>query len=230
MLGDGADFVIGQTPDGAPIHHAGYVAARSAMQSLFDTSTQLARTEREAKATDDDRVVRRLRDAATKTVERLGKSADDALNLIHQHHAQAVAQVDDALGIPAARTQVADSLRASDIRSGLRALAPKDRAAAIRQALTDGDREVASAILSAPPVASGINRNEWAGIRMEAERLYADPQVRIRDGLASLREKVDRAGALVFKRFAPLTATGDDAHSRAERSLSALEQQIGGAQ
>ncbi|QYU70315.1 hypothetical protein J4558_09445 [Leptolyngbya sp. 15MV] len=60
--------------------------------------------------------------------------------------------------------------------------------------------------------------------------MFAARESKLRDALGDLRTKLDKAGELTIRRFAKLTAQGDDAHSRAERSLSDLERSIGGAQ
>jgi hypothetical protein len=85
------------------------------------------------------------------------------------------------------------------------------------------DRAVAAAVLSASPWASGLNAEAAGFVRSEAERVFAEPQVRLRDSLSKLRGLVATAGAALEREFGGLVGVGDSPAAKAARSLGALE-------
>lgn len=222
-------FILGVGADGSPTMHDAFTKARATMEAVFTKSTALAEAERTtAQAAAQGRAEpaheRRLKANAERTLGDTRKAVESTLEGIAAHRAQVESSIVDSLGINAARLQVTDSQRASDVRATLRAMSKADRLSALRNAIQEGDVEAVGAVLSASPLASGLSRGELDGLRMDAERRFTPEASALRDNLDKLRQLVAHAGDLTQRRFGRLAGMGDSPSARAERALSALEE------
>jgi hypothetical protein len=220
-------FTLGANADGSPAVHDAFTRARSTMEAVFTKSSALSEAERTLKTATaqqaDPTQERRLRASAARVLGECRKAVEDTLGSISAHRTKAADEITQALGIPAARLQVTDSQRASDVRATLRTMSKADRLSALRNAIQDGDVEAVGAVLSASPLASGLSRGELDGLRGDAERKFAPGAAALRDNLDRLREVIARAGDVTEKRFGPLVGRGNTPAARAEAALSALE-------
>lgn len=218
-------FAIGIDADGKTTHHAAFTAGRAVLAALHDTSLGLGRAEQDIRAAGlDDPVTRdRLQRSANAKMNASRKAAADGLAALQAHTDQVNAQIDTALGIPTARTDVNEAGRASDIRAFIRSLPASERPEAIRRAIHEGDSAVAAAVLSASPYASGINRKELDFARVDAEEKFCAPAVRLRESIGRMIGLVEVAVSSTEARFGPLCGVGDSPAAKAARSLAALE-------
>jgi hypothetical protein len=218
------EFITGMNEAG-PVRHAAFTATRAAMDTLFTTSHALADAERNIRTAglNDPQTADRLRRAATAKMAAARKSASDALANLQCHVDQINAGIDDAFGLPTARVDVCEAGRCADVRAYLRTLPKGERADAIRKAMEDRDVAVVAAVLSASPLASGIDRKTAEFVRTDAERAFAPDAVRLRANIGRLVSVLETAMDSTEKRFAPLTGTGESPAARAARSLAALE-------
>ena len=137
---------------------------------------------------------RRVRDETWKIVEGALGAMDRARQAAGREH-QAIAERTAAPPRPA---DAASAMLASEIRSRLSTMTPRDRKAAIAAALADGDDAVLGAVLNAPPMLSGLGsaaehgvvREQWRRTRHAAD---LDRMERIGRAL----EDMERAGTLV---------------------------------
>lgn len=219
-----APLTIGQATDGSPVLHPALTASRAAMKTMHDSSAALAEAERAIKATNDPAANKRLRAGAEKRLADATKASADALDVIARHREKVCGEIDEALGIPEARTSVTAAMRASDIRAHIRSLGtPAARMEAVRAAISAGDREAAAAALSCSPLALGITQREADTLRDFAEHQFARPLVAIRDGLDKVRGIVENADRITTSRFGSLIGRGDSREARAEAALRNLE-------
>ncbi|GMV71380.1 MAG: hypothetical protein AMXMBFR77_12180 [Phycisphaerales bacterium] len=220
-------FILGANTDGSPVFHDAFTKARATMEAVFTKSRALSEAERALKAATaqqaDPAQERRLRTLAARTLGECRKAVEGALESIGAHRAKADEEITNALGIPAARLQVTDSQRASDVRAALRAMGKAERMAALRSAVQDGDAEAVGAILSASPLAAGLSRTEADNLRADAERRFTPELAAFRSNLDRLREVIVRAGDVTEKRFGSLVGRGNSPAARVEAALSALE-------
>lgn len=223
-------FTLSVNPDGQVVRHAAFTSGRAVLANLFTTSKALSEAERDIKAAGlNDPITRdRLRRAATAKMNAGRKAAADGLAALQAHVDQINAQIDTDLRLPTARVDVCEAGRCSDIRSYIRSLSSRERSEAIRKAIGDGDVDVAAAVLSASPYASGLTRKEAENIRMDAEERFCKPAVRLRESIGRMVTLVETAMNSTERRFGGLCGVGDTPAARAARSLSALE--TGGAQ
>lgn len=222
-----AEFVTGHAADGSAIHDPGFSTARAAFVQASEHAALLAQAagDIERAGLKDPATRDRLRVAASKRMAAAGKTIGDAMDALASRADQVQTIInDEILGISATRTDFGENARAGEIRAYLRSLPEPARAEAVRRAVTgEKDRAVAAAVLSASPWASGLNAETAGFVRSDAERIFAEPQVRLRDSLSKLRALVATAGAALEREFGPLVGVGDSPAAKAARSLGALE-------
>jgi hypothetical protein len=218
-------FNLSVNADGQPVRHPAFTSGRAVLATLFSTSTVLSEAERNIRAAGlNDPVTRdRLQRSATAKMNAARKSGAEGLAALQSHVDQINAGIDESLGLPAARNSLTDAGRCSDVRAYLRSLSSRERPEAIRKAIADGDMDVAAAVLSASPYASGITRKEAEGVRMDAEERFCKPAVRMRENIGRMVSLVETAMNATEQRFGPLCGVGDSKAARAARSLAALE-------
>lgn len=219
-------FTLSTDATGQPVRHAAYTSGRGVLAALYETSTGLASAEQDIKRAglNDPATTDRLRRAATAKMNAARKSASDGLAALQAHVDQINTQIDTDLGIQTARTDVNENARAGEIRSFIRSLPPRERAEAIRRAITEGDKAVAAAVLSGgSPFASGITGKELEFARADAEERFCKPAVQLRESIGKMVGLVETAMNATEKRFGPLCGVGDSPAAKAARSLAALE-------
>lgn len=217
-------FVLSVGTDGKPVHHAAFTSGRGVLDTLHQSSLAMAQAERDIKAAgmNDPATTDRMRRAAKSKMDAARKAVETGVAALTAHRDQVEAGIVEALGIPTARVDVNEAGRASDIRAYLRGLPERQRSEAIRKAIADGDASVAAAVLSASPLASGIDRRSADAMRGEAELKFAGDAVRLRDSIDRMRGLVDTAMGATEKRFARW-GFGNSAAAKAAQSLAALE-------
>lgn len=223
-------FTLSTDATGQPVRHAAYTSGRGVLAALYETSSALSEAERNIKAAglNDPATADRLRRAATAKMNGARKSAADGLAALQGHVDSINQQIDTDLGIPTARTDVNENARAGEIRAYIRSLPERERAEAIRRAISEGDRAVAAAVLSAGSAyASGISRKELEFARVDAEERFCKPAVNLRSSVHRMIGLCETAMNATEQRFGPLCGVGDSPAAKAARSLAALE---GGAQ
>tara|TARA_R110002096_G_scaffold344921_7_gene538205 strand:+ start:171571 stop:172404 length:834 start_codon:yes stop_codon:yes gene_type:complete len=220
------DLVIGHN-DAGPIHDPSITTARAIFTGLSESAALLGDAQAAIKAAglNDPTTRERASKAAGSHMTKAGKLVADGLAAIDARAAQVQVDIDDVhLNIGATRLDINENARAGEVRSYLRSLPKSERLETIRKAITvEKDRAVAAAILSASPLAVGLSSNDVQGLRMDAERVFAPDQVRIRDGIAKVRTSIETAGAAITKRYGEMIGIGDSPAARAARSLAALE-------
>lgn len=218
-------FTLSTDATGQPVRHAAYTSGRGVLAALYETSTGLASAEQDIKRAGltDPATTDRLRRAATAKMNAARKSASDGLAALQAHVDQINTQIDTDLGIPTTRTDVNENARAGEIRQFIRSLPQRERAEAIRRAISEGDKAVAAAVLSASPFASGISRKEQDFARADVEEKFCGPAVQLRESIGKMVGLVETAMNATEKRFGPLCGVGDSPAAKAARSLAALE-------
>lgn len=217
-------LTLGVDATGSPVLHPALVASRSALATMHSAASALTDAEAAIRRTPDPAANKRLRAGAEKRLAEAGKAAASALESLTEHRAKVSGQIEEALGIPEARTSVTAAMRASDIRAHVRTLGtPVARMEALRAAITSGDREAASAALSASPLALGITQREVETLREFAEDQFARPLVSLRSGLDKVRGIVEQAERTTSSRFGSLIGKGDSGEAQKEAALRALE-------
>lgn len=217
-------LTVGVNADGSPVAHPALQASRSAMKTMHTAANALEEAEKAIRQSTDPAANKRLRAGAEKRLAEAAKAASTALESLAQHRAQVEGQIDEVLGIPEARSSVTAAMRASDIRATVRAMGnPTARMEALRAAVLSGDREAASAALSASPLALGVSARDLEGLRQHAESKFAPELVSLRSGLDKVRGLVEVADRTTFARFGSLIGKGDNGEARAEAALRNLE-------
>lgn len=217
-------FTLGVNADGSPVMHDAFHKARASMETLFAKSSALSEADRALKASRiDSAQERRLRAGADKALSDARQSVETALESIAQHRAKTEDEITNALGIPAARTSVTDSMRAADVRRALMALPKTARLDALRAAINEGDVEAVASVLSASPLASGLSRGDLEALKMDAERKFSPKAAALRDNLDRVRSLLANAGDVTERAFGRLAGRGTDPHARAEAALRNLE-------
>lgn len=219
-------FTLSIDANGQPVRHAAFTSGRGVLAALYETSTALADAEANIKRAgmNDPATTDRLRRAATAKMNAARKSASDGLAALQAHVDSINQQIDTDLGIPTATTDVNTNARAGEIRQFIRSLPERERAEAIRKAISEGDKTVAAAVLSGgSPFASGISRKELEFARADAEERFCGPAVRLRESIGKLLGLVETAMSATESRFGPLCGVGDSPAAKAARSLAALE-------
>lgn len=219
-------LIIGHNTEG-PVHDPSVTTARAVFTGLSESASLLGDAAASIKAArlTDSATVDRLNAAAGKHMARASKLISDGLASLDARADQVQAEIDEAhLNIGTTRLDVNENARAGEVRQYLRSLPKSDRLDAIRKAITvDQDRAVAAAVLSASPWAVGLDAKDIAGIRTDAERIFAPDAVRVRDGIGKIRARMEAAGASVVRRYGDMVGVGDTPAARAARSLAALE-------
>jgi hypothetical protein len=165
--------------------------------------------------------VRRLRDLAQKIDKAVAQGGQAAR--LHAGPALASAGRKALKELEAERARIEDAREVADgslQQFWKETFTPKDRATAmqIRDALnrTDererrkralehlDDRDVAAAVLAAPPLASGLSRKEWDTLRMEAERRHAPDLQQSRHLVSEAHERVQGAARVAEEMIAEL--------------------------
>lgn len=218
----GKDFQIGANADG-PVYDPGFSAARQAMQSLRASAELLADAEGAVKGAKDATNERRLRTGAESKLNAARKAMESGLTSIAARREAVEAEIDGALGLVSARTELVPAMRSGEIRAYFQRLSADDRFALGREAIAAGDIETVSAILSVTPIASGLSRDKANMLRMMAEQKFAPGKVALRAGLDKLSSALTRAGGVITDRFGGLVGQGDGRDARAQRALKALE-------
>ncbi len=223
-------LIIGRNTDG-PVYDPALTTARAVFSGLSESATLLSDAQQAIKAArlTDPGTVDRMNAAAGRHMAKAQRLIADGLAAIDARTDQIQAAIDNEhLGINTTRLDVNENARAGEVRQFLRSLSRGERLETIRKAITiDKDRAVAAAVLSASPWAIGLEAREVAGIRMDAERVFAADAVRLREAIGRVRGRLEAAGAAVVKRYGGMVGVGDTAAAKAARSLAALE---GGAQ
>lgn len=223
-------FIIGRQADGTPVFHNAYTAVRSAMQNLFDASKALddAAAQVKAAGVNDPALTDRLRRAAVQRMNAARQAVANALDATRAGVNVANDDIDNHLRIPNHRTDLGSMMRANDVRAYIRSLPENQRADALRKALAEKDVDAIGAVLSASPLASGIDAKTAGYIRADAERVFAGPYVHLRTNIQRLSSLLETAIGTAERRHAGLTGAGDSPTARAARAVEAVE--TGGAQ
>lgn len=217
-------LTVGLNTDGSPVVHPALQSSRAAMKTMHTAANALEEAERAIRKSTDPAASKRLRAGAEKRLAEATKAAATALESLAQHRAQVEGQIDEALGIPEARSSVTAAMRASDIRAHVRSLqTPTARMEALRSAILSGDREAASAALSVSPLALGVSAREVEGLRQHAESKFTPELVSLRSGLDKVRGLVEQAERTTTTRFGSLIGKGDNGEAKAEAALRNLE-------
>lgn len=219
-------LIIGHN-DSGPVYDPAITTARAVFNGLSESATLLGDAQAAIKAAGlTDPITRdRASKAAGKHMTRAEKLVFDGLAQIDARADQIQDEIDNThLNIAATRMDLTENARAAEIRSYLRSLPRSQRLDAIRKAVTvERDLAVASATLSASPWAIGLEAKDIQGIRMDAERIFAPEQVRLRDGIGKVRRSLELAGVSITNRYGMMIGVGDSPEARAARSLAALE-------
>lgn len=220
-------FILGVDAQDQPIMDDAFNKAWASMETLFAKSSALSEADRALKGVAGGRIdsaqERRLRAGADKALSDARQSVETALESIVKHRAKAEDEITNALGIPAARTSVTDSMRAADVRAALRAMPKTARLDSLRAAVNQGRVEALGAVLSADPLASSLDAGDLEALRADAERKFAPQAASRRDALIRLGETLARAGDATERTWGRLVGRGSDPHARAEAALRSLE-------
>ena len=103
---------------------------------------------------------------------------------------------------------VRDNLVAAQVRDSLRSVPEKDRKRRLLEHLDDPD--VASAVLRAPPLASGLSKKEHAALTREAERRHAPHLHRSRTLVSEAHERAMAAARVAEKMIAEMSGIERD--------------------
>lgn len=219
-------FILGVDTQGQPIIDDAFNKAWASMETLFAKSSALSEADRALKGVAGGRIdsaqERRLRAGAEKALSESRQTVETAMDSIAKHRAKAEDEITNALGIPAARTSVTDSMRAADVRAALRAMPKSARLDTLRAAVNQGRVEAIAAVLSADCLASGLDPGDLEGLRADGERAFALQAAKRRDALIRLGETLARAGDATERTWGRLVGRGSDPHARAEAALRNL--------
>ncbi len=215
---------------GPGVHDPAFTATRAAFDTISGTSAALVEAESAVKAAAKDPASeRRLRGAAEHRLTAIRNTIDTTRATIAQRREALENEIDQALGIPAAREQVVTALACADIRATLRTIHPSKRFDAAREAVNAGDQQAVAAILSTSPWAVGIPREQVDLLRAMAAERFAPAKVRLKASLDALAGVLETAGRTTLERFGGLVGVGEGKDARAQRALKALETNGGAA-
>lgn len=137
---------------------------------------------------------RRVRDESWKIVEASLRAVDAARERAQREHRDLEART----SAPPRPADAVGTMLASEIRSRLASMTPKDRKAAIGAALADGDDTVLGAVLNAPPMLSGVgSAAEHSVLREQWRRKRHGGDIDRMERIGRALEDMERAGALM---------------------------------
>lgn len=217
-----ADFIIGENA-GQAIHDPAFSAARLGMAALSTTAEKLYEAEAALKTGRDldASSVLRLQRGIQSMLASTDAGLAAALKTLDEHRTKAADEIENALGVVTSRTSVTDNQRAGEVRAMLRAMPEKDRASVLQDAVRESDAAFVAAVLVSPRLA-GLNAEDAATLRANAESTLAPVATKRRDGIDALARRLRVAGAEIAERFGVLIGVGDSAAARAERALAGL--------
>lgn len=95
-------------------------------------------------------------------VEQLADKLADYAGKYEQHHSSLSAAIKDREAAIEAKVALTPSAHAAEIRGVFLAMSPEDRTAAMATAFKDNDKEVLAALVNAPAITHGCNRDQLA--------------------------------------------------------------------
>ncbi len=191
-----------------------YTAARSAMASMYSGLSDLEKANtamlvptpvgKETKMLVPDNRKAELGAAmnqkftsVAKAVDRNGAVIDEAIATLSQRIAIATTNPN--------KDRVSVSQAASEIRAHVKALKNSlERMDFVRNAIEDGDIEIASAVLQTSCYTSGLNKQEHAIVRGMAESKFAPRETAQRDAATKVRAALQAASSNFLGRYAKL--------------------------
>lgn len=151
-----------EVPAVAPVHDA-TVSLRKVVLGVVQSAERAKVLPPDRRALALDRLARSGKEA----IKRIRNLAN-AREAINQARIALEDEVNATLG--AVKNEPNRNFAASEIRSHVRSAGKRERRTLLREALNDV--EAVQAILSAPPLASGLTVEEWRAFRLEATQRY----------------------------------------------------------
>jgi hypothetical protein len=167
----------------------------------------------------------KVADAMGHSFRRGSKFLEDATRIIDEATAQTESRISASL-VNNRRNEVAVATTAAQIRDLVRGMKAEERVSFVRKATLEGDLEIVSAVFGSSPFVSGLTRQQLAELRADAEMQFAPNEVRQRDALRAMRQKLGTAGGAYLDSYSRLVPRPNLIAARGEEALAKLRGKV----